>query len=290
MKTNMLRLAIASTLMLSARAGNDDIMLETAYDSLDSVPEQFRSLYEEREGKAVLSKVVGLKTQDDINRLQEALNKERNDHKQVKSQIGRLGGREVDDILKDLDRIPELEAAAKGADNIDERVAAKLQQVEAPLKRELQDAQGKLEQLQQQVEQYKQKETARKVTDNVVKSATEAKALPEATEDIAFLGRSIFEVNDNGDVVAKSDIPGVTPGISPEVWITELKRSKPYYWPASSGAGGRGNSGGDGAGTNPFSKGNWNLTEQGRLITQDRAKAEQLAKQAGTHIGGPKPE
>lgn len=283
MKRNKLALAM-SAFLPTCVVGNDDIMLNTSYGSLDEVPETFRSLYSEQDGKAVLSKVVGLKTQDDINRLTGALDKERNDHKQVRALLSKFGERSVDDVLTELDSIPALKAAANGAENLDEQIAGRLQQETAPLKRQLTNYETELETLRGQVGEYQTREVHRDINDTVGKFALSSKVLPEAVEDVQFMARSIFEKNDQGQVVAKSGIPNVTPGISPEVWLVELQQSKPYYWPQSNlpnmGKGGNGQ-----AGTNPWSKNSWNLTEQGRILRENRAKADQLAAQAGTKVG-----
>jgi hypothetical protein len=54
------------------------------------------------------------------------------------------------------------------------------------------------------------------------------------------------------------------------------------FIPAPSGSDSSGNKNRrDGSGPNPFSKENWNLTEQGQLIREDAAKADRLAKAAG---------
>lgn len=281
--------AMAATAYHPKRAGDDGgISLNYSYDSLDQVPEAYRGLYSENNGKVVLSAVVGIKTQDDVNAVQEALRKERNDHKSVKDKLAKLGDREIDDVLTMLDRIPELEAAAKGADNIDERVAARLQQETAPLKRTIQGYETELETLRASVAEYQQRETNRDISDNVVKYATKTKVLPEAVDDVCFMARSIFEKNEDGNIVAKNGIPGVTPGITPEVWLTELRQSKPFYWPASN-LPHMGTGGGHQGGNNPWSAEHWNMTEQGKIYTANPKKAEQLAAQAGTSIGGPKP-
>lgn len=287
-KQSLVSLALSHILPTCA-IGNDDITLNTSYGSLDEVPETFRSLYSEQDGKAVLTNIVGIKTQDDVNRLQGALEKERNDHKQVRSMLSKFGDRNVDDVLQELDRIPALEAAAKGADNIDEQIAGRLQQETAPLQRKLSEYESTLGQLEQQVNEYKTREVHRDINDVVGKFAAKSKAIPEAVEDIQFMARSIFEKNESGQVVAKADIPGVTPGISPEVWLVELQQNKPYLWPQSNlpnmGKGGKGV-----GGANPWSKDGWNMTEQGRIMRENRQKAEQLAAQAGTSIGGKKPQ
>jgi hypothetical protein len=75
------------------------------------------------------------------------------------------------------------------------------------------------------------------------------------------------------------------------VWLTEMQAKRPHWWGTTSGGGSRGNngSGGPPSGNNPFSREHWNMTEQGKLIRTNRVRAEQLAKSAGTKIGGGMP-
>ncbi len=271
--------------------GDDEISLQMNYPTIDDVPEAFRPLYKAGEtGEAVLSRVVGMKTQTDVNNVQGALTNERTAHQTTKTTLSRiLGGREADDVLALLDSIPALQSAAQGGGNIDEQVQAKLNQHTAPLQRDLTTANETVAALQQQVAQYQQRESQRVVGDAVSTGAVSTKMLPEAVADVQFMANAIFEVNEHGVVVAKDGIPGVTAGISPEVWLTDLKQKKPFYWPQSVNAGGKGGNGGHN-GNNPFTKDNWNMTEQGRILNADPKKAEQLAAQAGTTIGGPIPK
>jgi hypothetical protein len=81
----------------------------------------------------------------------------------------------------------------------------------------------------------------------------------------------------------------VIAGIEPEAWLTDLQTKRAHWWGPSSGGGAGGNRGGVDTSNNPFSHEHWNMTEQGKLVRENRAKAEQLAKLAGTTIGGQKP-
>jgi hypothetical protein len=55
------------------------------------------------------------------------------------------------------------------------------------------------------------------------------------------------------------------------------------------GSGGSQNNFGTG-GTNPWSLDGWNMTKQGQYVRENGVeKAEQMAKSAGTTLGGPKP-
>lgn len=286
MKRSLLSQAVmAQVAILSSRgAGEDDISLLTAYNSADEIPEPFRGLYSEQDGKHVLSKVVGLKTQDDVNRLQGALDKERNDHKQVKSALAKLGDRSIDDVLGILDKVPAWEALEAQSDpsKIDELVNGKLSQHTAPLQRQVTELTTERDGYKEKFEALSTQVKQDKILGGLKDAALAAKALPEAVEDIARMGLGLFDISDDGAIVVKADAKGVTPGILPEVWLNDLKDSKPFYWPASQGAGGQGGQGGKGA-NNPWMAGQENLTEQGKLVQTNPVLARQLAQAAGVN-------
>lgn len=265
--------------------------LKAVVDALDDIPEALRTEYVEKNGKYELQ-VEGMKTQADIDRLTTALTKERNDHRQVKERLGMLGDRKIEDVLTALDRIPELEAAAEGKldDNkINAIVEGRVKQKLAPVERERDQLKVQLGELGKTVENFTQKERTRAIHDAVRKAGTAAKLLPEAMDDALMLAERTFELTEDGKVITKDGV-GTTPGIEPAAWFTDLQRSRAHWWGQSSGGGAGGNRGGglDGS-KNPFSAEHWNMTEQGKLVTSDRPRAEQLARLAGTTIGGPKP-
>ncbi|QFR59625.1 hypothetical protein P6F33_gp24 [Pseudomonas phage Quinobequin-P09] len=99
----------------------------------------------------------------------------------------------------------------------------------------------------------------------------------------------MLEVNEEGKVVTRDGV-GVTPGIDATVWLTEMQSKKTHWWGPSQGGGAGGNRSGSGGGANPWSADGWNMTEQGRILKENRSRAEQMAKSAGTTIGGPRPQ
>jgi len=265
--------------------------LKAVVDSLEGIPEALHGEYVEKGGKYELQ-VEGMKTQADIDRLQGALTKERNDHKAVKERLGLLGDRKIEDVLAALDRIPELEAAAGGKiddEKINQLVEGRIKSKLAPLERELNQTKTALSEKEKVIEGYTTKERTRMIHDAVRKAGTSAKVLPEALEDALLLAERVFEVDEAGNVVTK-DGSGATPGLQPSVWFTDLQKTRPHWWGPSAGGGAGGNRGGIGGDKNPWSAENWNMTEQGKILTADRSKAEQLAKAAGTTIGGPRPK
>ena len=266
--------------------------LKFVVDSLDDVDEKYHELYTEKDGKYEFTGVDGLKTQADIDRLQTALTKERADHKALKERVKIFDGRKFEDIVADLDRIPELEAAAKNGEgkNVDELVEAKIKSKLAPVERERDKLAKELQEARDNITAFEIKDKTRSIHDSIRAAIAKQTGFQAgAVEDALMYGERLFEVTEEGNVVTKDNV-GVVPGISPEVWLQEMQQKKAHWWAASQGGGAAGNRGGNSYAKNPFSAEHWNLTEQGKLIRENRQKAEQMAKAAGTEIGGAKPQ
>lgn len=269
--------------------------LNIVEDSLESIAEPFHELYTEKDGKFHLTGVVGLKTQDDINRLNIALAKEREETKKVKEKYAPISslGKSVDEIITLVDRIPELELAAKG--NIDEtkieeilqpRIKAKL----GPIERALETEKQKAKDLESQLTTYQQRERANVLKTALSKAAKETKVRDDAIDDAVMLAERYFEIDETGAVIGKSDMQGVSPGIDPVAWFIENQTKRTYLWGETIGGGAGGSRESFGGVSNPWSADNWNMTKQGEIFKANPQRANQLAKMAGTTIGGPKPK
>jgi len=268
--------------------------IKAVVEKLDEVDERYRDLYTERNGKFELTGVEGMKTEADVTRLSSALEKERNDHKGTKKRFEVFGDRKPEDILTLLDRIPELEAAAEGKldDNainkiVETRIGAKV----GPLDRQLKQMAQQNAELLAENNGYKTKEMTRTLHDSIREAFGKSQGIQSAAlEDALMLGERMLSLNDEGKVVTRDGV-GVTPGVDAVVWLTEMQQKRPHWWGPTQGGGSGGNNGrpgGDG-GRNPWSADAWNLTEQGRIWKENKTRAEQLARSAGTTIGGAKP-
>lgn len=266
--------------------------LKVVHDTVDEIDEPFRPLYAEKDGKYVLTGVEGIKTQADIDRLNGALTKERNDHKAAKDRLALFSDLDPEEVHAKLDKYPELEAAAEGKldeDKITEIAEKRLRTALGPVERERDQLKTKLEATTATVEELQGVLRSRDIKDNVMAAALKGKVVETAVDDVLMLADRVFEVGEDGAVTTKDGV-GVTPGLTPEQWLTEMQPKRPHWWPASQGGGAQGgNGGGGGFANNPWSHEHWNMTEQGRMMNQDRQKADQMAKAAGTSIGGPKP-
>jgi len=266
--------------------------LKAILDSIDDLPEEVKKEYVEKNGKFELQ-VEGMKTQADVDRLQGALTKERNDHKTVRERLGLLGDRKIEDVLQILDRVPELEAAAAGKldeTKLNELVEGRIKTKLAPVEREKGQLAQRVQELSGVLEQYQTKEKVRTIHDAVRDAVGKAQGFQSsAVEDALLYAERMLEVGEDGRVTTRDGV-GVTPGIEASVWLSEMQAKKAHWWGPSQGGGAGGNRSGAGTGGNPWSAEGWNMTEQGRILKENRSRAEQLAKSAGTSIGGPRPQ
>jgi hypothetical protein len=269
--------------------------LEISYDSLSNVPEVFRPLYAEKDGKAVLTGINGLKTQSDINNLQEALRKERADHAAVKTALNPWNsfGKKPEEIQAQLDRIAELEASAGGKvddKKLNELVEARLGQKIGPIERQLKDTTTLLDTTTKERDTFRDQLYRRDMSDAVRGIANEMKVVPTAMADVELFAQFALERQEDGTYITKSGIPNVTPGLDPKGLLKEMQKHRPHWWPASAGGGAGGGGGEFGGDKNPWSAGGWNLTEQGKVIREHgMTKAQELAKLAGSSVGATKP-
>jgi hypothetical protein len=274
-------------------------VLKHQYENQDDIPESFRELYSERGGKFELTGIDGVKTSADVERLQTALTKERDEHKAARERLKPWADLDHDEVISKLDRIPELEAAAQGKlddEQIDQivsrRVEGTIRSKLSPLERQLKKEQDEKTALLEMNQKLVGQDRRRRMQDAMRKQLSEAKALPDAFDDAFMLAEHLFEETDDGQFITR-EVAGFTPGLDPAGLVAELQEKRRHWWPESVGGGSRGSGGGGGApgGRNPFSAEHWSLTEQGRILRQHgRERAEQLAKAAGTTVGGGKPK
>lgn len=269
--------------------------LKALYATQEEIPEAFRPLYEERGGQFHIAKIDGIKTDADVTRVQRALDSEKKDHATLKTNwTGFFGDKKPEDIRAILDRVPELETIAASKNINDEKLnelaETRFRSKLAPVEREVQTLKTALTAAEQQINNYKQQEVTRTIHDGVRGEAAKLKVVDTAMEDVLMLAERVFELDEKNQLITKDGIAGLTPGLSPSVWLTEMQQKRPHWWPASKGGGAGGGVGGGGNPLdNPFSHQGWNMTKQGQVYTESPARAAQLAQVAGTTVGGQRP-
>ncbi len=285
-------------------------MLKTVYATAEEIPAGYEALYTERNGQWELTGVTGVKTQADIDRIQGALVKERNDHKATKTALAPFEGLDPEVIVAQAHELEETKAqldAIKADGTIDEAklepiIAARVAQRIAPVEREKNALVRKLDDANKALVAKDGEVTGLKttiVTGNVERAirdaATSEKVLPTALDDAVMRGSRIFEVTDDNRIITRDGVAGVTPGLSPKEWLNDQKEKAPHWWPASVGSGsgplGQRPGGGYAGANNPWSKEGWSITKQGALVKAlGEAKAAEVAAQAGCKIGDTKPK
>lgn len=269
--------------------------LKAVLENLDDLDPSLHDHYkkDDKSGKYVLD----LEDTESLPRVSQLKNENaqwRIKHKDVSTKLqtfSALG--DLTEVQAKLDRIPELEAAAEGKldeTKINGLVEARLKTKLAPIERERDQYKTKVTELEGTVQEYTAKERQRMIGDSVRTAIGRSQGFnSHAVEDAIVFAERHLHVDEDGSVVTKEGV-GVTPGVDAVVWLQEMQSKKPHWWGTTQGGGAQGNGKGGGAGgVNPFTHENWSLTEQGKLIKENRARAEQMAKAAGTTIGGGRP-
>lgn len=272
--------------------------LKLSYNSQEDIPNGYEALYTEKDGKWVLTGIEGMKTQEDITRLSESLRKEREDHKKVKDILAKLGGPDLDAdaLVEKLDEYEELKLRVESGEGgkiddkkVEELVEQRVQRRLAPVERERDRLKTRNTELENENGTLKGTITRGTVESELRRHATEGKVVTSALDDILDIGANIFEVAEDGAVVTKQGLRNVPAGVTPDVWLSDMKEKRPHWWPASQGGGAGGSGGGNGTGVNPWTKDNWSIEAQAQLVRTDPGKADRLAKAAGVHVGAMSP-
>lgn len=290
MKRTILSLAIISLPMFAYKSLGVMGELELSYSSEDEIPENAREYYTEEGGVWILTGVKG-GGKKNIERLEASLRKERTDHKQTKTTFSRVQGLDIDELLRRNDEYEELKLRAEGNlddKKVDDLVETRIKARLTPLQRELQQTKEMLTGVTTERDELISKEKSARIKSALRKAARTAKVVDSAIEDVEQLGASLFELDDNGNIIAREGT-GLTPGIDPAMWLSDVKDKKPHWFPGSYGGGAKGGKGSMGSdGDNPWSADGWNLTAQGRILKENPERAKRMASMHGVDLKNPK--
>lgn len=266
--------------------------LELTYDSLENVPEAFRGLYVEKDGKVHLAHINGMKTQADVANVQEALRKEREDHAKVRDALKpwKTLGDDPTEIQTRLDRMAELETAAGGKlddAKLNEMVDARLGQKTAPLERNIKTLTEERDTAISERDALKNQIFRRDMNDAVRAVATEMKVIGTAVPDVEMVAANYLERDETtGQFIVKADAQGVTPGSDIKGFLKDMQKIRPHWWPQSQGGGAGGGAGFSNVDDNPWSEKGWSITKQGAYVKEHgMAKAQEAAKAVGSFVG-----
>ena len=249
--------------------------LKFKYQSKAEVPSEHASLYVERDGAFVLdaegavekSKVDEFRTNNLAlkNQLAELTTKfDGIDPESVKTLLAEKAKLEEEKLIKD----GEVEKL-----------------VENRTKKILGDMEKRLQGAEQQASSLSAQLVEREIERNVVEAASKIGLRASAIPDIKLRARTVFKISGGRISAVESD--GQTPvfgrdGVTPlsfDEWVARQVVEAPHLFESSAGGGavGHGSGGvGNRSGKNPFSKENWNMTEQMKLQKADPKLAERL--------------
>lgn len=277
--------------------------LRTIYDTQADIPEGFTDLFTEKNGRFELTAIEGVKTQADIDRVNAALVKERNDHKIARERLQQFG--EIDpttlpalqeELTEARARLDALTAEGKdGEQKVQAQIDAAIARAVGPinrdkdsLNRQLEAAKKVVADKESEISKLSAERDAEHVRLAIRDAVIAAKVLPTAIDDAVLVGERMFETVD-GKLITKGE-NGLTPGLNPKEWAKEMEEKRPHWWPVSVGGGAGGSKGGGvNVKDNPFTAEGWDMTKQGQLYKADPEKAAQLAARAGVKIGATRP-
>lgn len=209
--------------------------LPASFDKIEDIPEAFRSVYVEKDGKFVPddSDVAGLKASQRTLLAEKKTVAEERDR--LKAVIGDRKPEDVAELLKQH-ALSEEERQKKAGD-FDKLLEKRVNEAVTPLKAELEGARS-----------YKQKYEDRELDIAIRDACAKAKVTPEDVEDVAALvkakGRIKLDEKTGKPVVF--DVDGDPTGLTVEKFFAETFRTeKPRYYQPSGGSGG-GATGGNG--------------------------------------------
>lgn len=271
--------------------------LELSYDdqaAIDGLPEDVRGLFSKGDdGKFNLTGITGMKTQRDVSNVQEGLRKEREDHTATKALLKPWGELKHADVMGQLDKIGEYKLAAEGKmddDKINQIVEGRIGQKTSPLERQIETLTGERDGFKTENDALKASISRRDMNEAVRNIATEMKVVGTAIADVEMVAASYLEQDETGAWIVKADAQGITPGMDIKGFMKEMQKLRPHWWPASQGGGAGGGGSDFGGQANPWSTEHWNMTTQGQVLReQGREVADNMAKTAGTTVGGLKP-
>lgn len=276
--------------------------IDLSRENLEGLPENvaITDLYEQGEdGKyRFVPKINGVKPIGEFDKVNEALRKERGDHKAVKDRFKALGDRDVDEVLAQLDEIDELRTKLENADGIpddkiEEMVEKRLARIKAPLERDMSKITTERDEALQQ-----KADTQRELDDLHIGRHLQEIATkncdPNHVGDIVEIGRHYLTRDENGEIVTKDDSP--LPAIE---WLkNQMEEREHWNKPTGNGGGGRSKQTSGGGTKNPWSHDNYDYDRRtwrpGAMKAQSDFvaangidKARQMAEAAGTSIERP---
>lgn len=278
--------------------------VKPVYNKKEDIPGGLVQFYiEQSDSTWALNLEGGMKTQDDIDRVKQALSNERDLRVEKEKELAKY--KDVD--LNKWNKVKDIDPDQKGegTGDIDEarkKLAEEYREKERKLQESFQqkeqDLKAKVDQAETKAKTYVEDSWKRKILTEKF-GFTDSRRLnalileikhgsdPELNE-----ARKLFssvearEENSHYRVVG-SDLGDEKGAYEALERLSKLDVAKHYRPAADNSGGGADNSGkGSGSGQNPYKKETWNVTDQGRLEKENLGEAKRLAAQVGIKLDG----
>ncbi|WP_413205364.1 hypothetical protein [Rhodospirillum sp. A1_3_36] len=218
--------------------------LRVRYATAEDIPEALRDHYAQTESGAFVLQAEGLRTEDDVEAVKEALRKERDARK------------EAEKASKDRNlAAPDLEG---------------LRQVLTEREREVQALNDRLDESLGRLRQAGED----RLKAAVLEACARAGVRDLNRTDAWRAAKELFAVDDGLSVVSKDGERTL------DGWLAEVRQSGGAAWWDVGSGGGMPPSRASSVAPNPFALGSLNLTEQGRLMRENPDMAKRLREQA----------
>jgi hypothetical protein len=263
--------------------------LKRTYANLDEVEEQFRPLYEVKDGKAVLAvEVEGLVPASKVEDFRQTNIRERAEHEAAMAKYKDVDVDKYHDLLGKEKDLEDSKLVKRGElDNVRRQA---IEEAVQPWKQKEQEWSRREQKLHDRLERAI-------IESRAVEAAVQIGLKKGASKDLIARAREIFKVNDDGELQAYEE-DGKTPRYhlgdpyTIEQFVKDLSNNDDgkHLFEENVGVSGeairnRGGGPRDFLGeVNPWNPKSINRSLQGEIITKDRSKAIRMAKQFGVII------
>lgn len=229
---------------------------EVVFDSVETAPEEVRSSLKKREDGKFSANVVSNAKLDEFRETNITIRKQNDELMKFKETLTPIVGESVDEFLRNYTSLTDTKKKVDNKELVENSsFESALQKRTEEMHRNYKDQIEKLQEatknssagLADITQKYHSVLVDRHVTNAVMDPKNGA--LPEALSDIVAHARSVFKVDDKGDIIPTDSDGNKLYGsdgsrlLTPDEWLGKLRQSKPYLFKASNGGGAQGSGG-----------------------------------------------
>ncbi len=248
--------------------------IKPMYDSLSDVPSMYKEAYEEKDGKAVLSKPIEIKTDADVQAVLDAKGHIKTELTEAKEKLKQFDGIDVEKYKQTIDEMDILRAKVKegtSEEQIADIVKARVERMTEALTKEKSDLVSQLEQANGVIHKAEKQST--------LEQALKGKIDEKVMDDARYIIGSVLERQADGSFMSNGN-GGFDKGLGIEDLVSKAIEGRQHWQPQNVAGGATGSTANKATVSNPFSKKTLNYTEQHKLMKSDPAMAKTLQEQA----------